>query len=212
MSYWASYHENLPSHHDFPAGAQVLDVGFGACTQLAAVEANGGVAYGVELDPDLVHAARARGFTNVQQAPAEGLPFPDGTFDGVICKVVTPYTDEAKAIAEWARVLRPGGTALVSYHGAGYYLRYLLDGDDWKHRVYAARALANTWVYRWTARRLPGFIGDTIYQAESRLARHYARAGLTVEAREHGRAFMGFPVFIFHRLRRATTPHTEPAG
>jgi len=204
MSYWNTFVENLPGYDDFHAGSRVLDVGFGSGAQLAAVKARGCKVFGVERAPELVDAARARGF-DVQQATAERLPYESATFDGLICKVVIPYTDEARAISEWGRVLRPGATALVSYHGAGYYLRYLAEGENWKYRAYGLRTVLATWAYRWTGRRLPGFVGDSLYQAEARLRRHYQKAGLDIETRVLGRTFWGFPVFIHHALRKRET-------
>jgi len=57
-------------------------------------------------------------------APVEAMPFPDATFDFVICNAVLHFArDEAHfraMIAEIARVLRPGGilfTRLMSTHG-----------------------------------------------------------------------------------------------
>ena len=45
----------------------------------------------------------------------ELLPFPDGSFDLVMCVQSFHYMDDpARAVAEIARVLRPGGSALVS--------------------------------------------------------------------------------------------------
>ena len=45
-----------------------------------------------------------------RQADAMGLPFPDETFDAVICQFgVMFFPDKAKAFAEAHRVLRPGG-------------------------------------------------------------------------------------------------------
>ena len=205
MTFWDPFQERSFRYDVFPEGARVLDVGFGNAEQMSAAQERGASITGIEYDGALVTTARAQGF-DVQQAPAEKLPFPDASFDGIICKVVLPYTDEARAIREWGRVLRPGATALVSYHGAGYYLRYLVQGENWKYRVYGARSLANTWLYRWTGKRLPGFVGDTIYQSESRLRRHYEAAGLVLESRVHGPAFGGFPVFICHTLRRAASP------
>ncbi len=116
------------------------------------------------MDRELAARGRAAGYA-VSRAKAEALPFRDGTLDGLVCKVVIPYTDEARAIAEVARVLRPGAVAHVSYHGLGYYLRYLFMDKNWKRRVYAARVLVNTAVYAITGRRLPGFLGDTLYQS-----------------------------------------------
>ena len=50
-----------------------------------------------------------------RQADAEALPFPDQTFDAVICQFgVMFFPDKAKAFAETHRVLRPGGVFLFS--------------------------------------------------------------------------------------------------
>src|SRR5260370_36482585 len=112
-------------------------------------------------------------------AAAESLPFRDESCHGVLCKVVLPYTDERRAIAEIARVLAEGGVAVVYLHGLGYSLRYLLKPEGWKLSVYAARTIVNTIIYRLTGRRLPGSLGDTTFQSDRRRRRHYRSGGLT---------------------------------
>src|SRR5439155_8442178 len=98
------------------------------------------------------------GLVSVIQGKGERLPFLSGSFDGVICKVVLPYTNERTTIGEIGRVLRRGGTAYVVSHGAGYYLRYLLQPPRFLHRVYGVRTLLNTWLWATTGSRLPGFL------------------------------------------------------
>jgi SAM-dependent methyltransferase len=50
-----------------------------------------------------------------QQADVMALPFPDASFDAVVCQFgVMFFPDQAAAHAEVARVLRPGGTYLFS--------------------------------------------------------------------------------------------------
>ena len=50
-----------------------------------------------------------------RQADAAALPFPDETFDAVICQFgVMFFPDKVKAFAEAHRVLRPGGVLLFS--------------------------------------------------------------------------------------------------
>ena len=198
---WPGYIRSDFDFAEFPAGASVLDVGFGEGDQMRALLRRGCRSLGVEYDPALTRRGRAEGLT-VVRASGDALPFRSGTFDGVICKVVVPYTDEARAIAEIARVLRPGGLARVSFHGLGYKLRYLLAGSDWKRRVYGARVIGNTLVYMLTGRRLPGFWGDTLYQSERRLGRYYARAGLE-RTITPSRRFLGATVFIYHTLRKS---------
>lgn len=51
------------------------------------------------------------------QAPAESLPFPDSSFDCVTCTMVLCTVPEpADALAEVARVLKPGGRFLFLEH------------------------------------------------------------------------------------------------
>jgi hypothetical protein len=116
--------------------------------------------------------------------------------------VVLPYTDERRAIEEIARVLTKKGVALLYVHGLGYSLRYLLRPDSWKHSVYAARTIVNTVVYRLSGRRLPGFLGDTIFQSDRTLRRYYRSAGLTLLSTIPSGRFFGQPVFIGHVLRK----------
>lgn len=53
--------------------------------------------------------------TAAVQGDALALPFPDGAFDRVICSEVLEHIpDDRAAMAELARVLRPGGTMAVT--------------------------------------------------------------------------------------------------
>ena len=50
-----------------------------------------------------------------QQADAQSLPFPDGSFDAVVCQFgVMFFPDKPKAFREARRVLKPNGRFLVS--------------------------------------------------------------------------------------------------
>jgi SAM-dependent methyltransferase len=198
---WAGYIVDDFRFTQYPLGARVLDVGFGAGDQMQQLSALGCHTFGLDVDPHFVSRGRASGLS-VCRAVSERLPFASAAFDGVICKVVIPYTDEADAVKEIGRVLRPGGIARVSYHGLGYSLRYLLTDRDWKFRVYGGRAIVNTALYAVTGRRLPGFWGDTLYQSEGRLRKYYDEGGLELIERHPSPGFLGAPVFIYHVLRR----------
>ncbi|MEL6587330.1 MAG: methyltransferase domain-containing protein [Pseudomonadota bacterium] len=43
----------------------------------------------------------------------EDIDLPDAGFDGIICSHVLEHVDDAKALAEMFRILKPGGTALL---------------------------------------------------------------------------------------------------
>ncbi|MGV1008612.1 MAG: class I SAM-dependent methyltransferase [Dermatophilaceae bacterium] len=144
-----------------PPGGEVLDVGTGPgrlLVELAGRRPDIGAA-GVDPSEDMVRLARARladtahGRADVREAGAESLPFPDGSFDVVVSTLSAHHwADPAAAVAEQARVLRPGGQLRV------YDLRsHSVDGLA-EHARAAALQPACTTEGRlgWVARRLVG--------------------------------------------------------
>ena len=56
----------------------------------------------------------------VQPAPAEALPFPDASFDTIVCTLVLcTVQDPARALAEMRRVLKPEGAVRFLEHVRG---------------------------------------------------------------------------------------------
>lgn len=209
---WADFLLDDFSFATFAHGARVLDVGCGGGEQLRALQRAGYDPVGVEPSAEMVDRLVAEGF-DVRRGVAEALPVEDRSFDGLVCKVVLPYTDERRAIGQWARVLRRGARVHASYHGAGYYLRYLIEGPGLALRAYATRSLANTWGYALTGRRIPGWIGDTLYQSASRLGRYYKENGFVLERAWPSPRYAGKPVFIYHDLRYDGSPsHVLPGS
>jgi SAM-dependent methyltransferase len=199
---WSGY--TLPDFEFeyFPPHTRVLDVGCGRGTQLRQLALRKCHALGIDLDRASVMACRDQDLSALI-ASAEKIPFRAHTFGGVVCKVVVPYTDEARALREISRLLGRGGTARFCYHGAGYYLRYLLSGTShWKFRFYALRSLFNTWVYALLGRRMPGFVGDTLYQSRRRLGNYYRACHLRLVEEHPSPTFLAFPVFIYHVVEK----------
>jgi ubiquinone/menaquinone biosynthesis C-methylase UbiE len=69
----------------------------------------------IDIDPRMTQAAATRlsGFAGatVKTADATAMPFPDDSFDSVVsCLMLHHIIDWERAVAEVARVLRPGGT------------------------------------------------------------------------------------------------------
>ncbi|MBW2395766.1 MAG: class I SAM-dependent methyltransferase [Deltaproteobacteria bacterium] len=97
----------------------VLDVGCGAGHTALALAARGLDVIALDLtEPMLVQGrglARARGLSLAfQQGDVEALPFPDASFDLVTSRYSAHhYAHPKRAVAEIARVLRPGGALLL---------------------------------------------------------------------------------------------------
>ena len=98
---------------------RVLDLGCGAgfdCLAAAVEVGRGGFVVGLDLTPDMLRLARRHvadaGATTVRlvEAAIESLPFPAASFDVVISNCVFNLcADKPRALAEAARVLKPGG-------------------------------------------------------------------------------------------------------
>src|ERR1700719_1793995 len=94
---------------------KIVDVGCGTgaiLKQLGNPEKN----VGIDLAPEAISFCRRRGLNNVQQGDIHALPFPDASFDAVICSSVLYHQwvgDVEGAVQEMHRVLRPGGALLI---------------------------------------------------------------------------------------------------
>ena len=96
------------------AAGPVLDVGTGTGTMLRHLERFGEV-QGIDADPEAIRFCRERGEERVREVPPGPLPLPDASFGLVTAlDVVEHISDDAGAVGEIARVLRPGGHALLT--------------------------------------------------------------------------------------------------
>ncbi len=109
----------------------VLDVGCGPAVYTDRLAALGCTTVGLDLSSRMVDLARAQGHPNSTflVGSAERIPFPASSFDGVLCVGVLEYLDQlAPAIDEMARVLKPGGTAVVTVPNGSSWLNRLDSG------------------------------------------------------------------------------------
>jgi ubiquinone/menaquinone biosynthesis C-methylase UbiE len=106
-----------------PRGSRVLDVGSGTgAVARAARSAVGADALVAAVDPalDMLLAARRGGVDPVVVGSLPRLPFANASFDVVFSAFVLTHVDDPDAaLADVARVLRPGGRAGVSAWAAG---------------------------------------------------------------------------------------------
>lgn len=97
-----------------PTGALVADVACGDGATLRLLADRGLLGIGVDIEPRAVARARGAGLAAVV-ADAQALPLTGGAYDAVVCEcAVSTFDDPARAVAEMARVLRPGGVAAIT--------------------------------------------------------------------------------------------------
>ena len=126
------------------AGQRVLDAGCGPGLYSEALLQRGAHVTAIDGSEEQVRIARERldGRAVVQRAVlGERLPFPDETFDLVVCALVMHYLrDQTAAYREFYRVLCAGGRAIVSTHhpmadwlrkGGASYFEVREEEDSW---------------------------------------------------------------------------------
>ena len=100
-------------------GHRVLDVACGtgivARTAIERVGSDGRIA-GVDINAGMLSvAARLAPAIEWRRGPAEALPYPDDSFDAVVCQFgLMFFADRRQALVEMLRVLAPGGHLAVS--------------------------------------------------------------------------------------------------
>jgi ubiquinone/menaquinone biosynthesis C-methylase UbiE len=113
-------------------GSTVLDVGTGTGVLipfLAEAVGPSGTVVAVDFAAEMLAVARKKyPWPNVQYCEAEvtALPFPDETFEEVICNSAFPhFTDHRQAAKEMARVLKTGGRITVCHPHSRNYVNNL---------------------------------------------------------------------------------------
>jgi SAM-dependent methyltransferase len=159
----------IASSHDRRRAGRALDIGCGTGEMLAELRDLGFGVVGSDLSDDAL--ARARRIAPVLQSVAESLPYPDETVDCIASMdVVEHLDDDVVALREYHRVLRPGGTLLLTVPA---YQWLWSAHDDWAcHRR------------RYTARQLRASV---------------TAAGLTVERSTYYNSFLLPPAILLRR-------------
>ncbi len=113
----------IVSHFPRPP-ARVLDLGCGAGRTTIGLAQLGYAPVGIDLAEALLESARSRFPTlDFRHMDATQLRFPEGSFEAALFSFngldcIHPLASRAACLAEVFRVLRPGGTFLLSSHNA----------------------------------------------------------------------------------------------
>ena len=121
--YRTSYSEELfdtvAAFFRAPGSKRVLDAACGTGLATLGMLERGYAVTGIDVAERMLEAARA----SIPNAAfyvsrAESLPFADDAFGGVICAQAFHWFDEPRALAEFARVLAPGGALAIFWKHA----------------------------------------------------------------------------------------------
>ena len=101
---------------NLPKDARVLDVGSGTGTNLRLLSQLGFINFtGVDASESSIRFCSEKGFGTVEMGDACDLPCEDRSVDLVLATdIVEHLDDDAAALREFRRVLRPGGCAIVT--------------------------------------------------------------------------------------------------
>jgi ubiquinone/menaquinone biosynthesis C-methylase UbiE len=100
----------------YGVGGDVLECGCGTGLILERIARFARNAKAIDLSPGMLERARARGL-DVREASVTAIPFASDSFD-VTCafKVLSHVPQIGRALAEMARVTRPGGVAIAEFY------------------------------------------------------------------------------------------------
>lgn len=123
---------------------RVLDIGTGDGQIARLLAREGATVVGIDPTWNQIRVAAERGGGPAYaRAPADALPFPDGAFDAAVACLVFEHIDAVDAaIAEVARVVRPGGRfsfflnhPLLQTPGSGWIDDHMIDPPEQYWRI-----------------------------------------------------------------------------
>lgn len=119
-----------------PANAMVIDVGCGVGDNLRYIGRDDAKLFGIEYAEETARIAKTLlgCLAHVQTASAAAIPFPDRHFDLALCiEVLEHVEDDEGSLSEIARVLRPGGSLIISLPYRHWFPSYFRLMGHYRH-------------------------------------------------------------------------------
>lgn len=189
---WAS---RVVDSADLVTGQSVLDVACG--TGVLAREAHRrstptGYVAGLDPNPGMLAVAKELSpSVDWRQGTAESMPFPDASFDAVMCQFGLMFMDPRRAVREMLRVLKPGGRLVAAVWDRAESIPAYAAEISLLERIAGARAA--------DALRVPFVLGH-----RELLARLFEDAGagsVTISTQRGAARFPGIRVMVEADLR-----------
>jgi SAM-dependent methyltransferase len=184
---------------------RVVDAGCGAGQELLPYLSDAHCV-GIDVDRDALGLARDAWRPGRSAAALcaaiEALPLQDQSADVVVCRLVLQRVDVRRALAEMARILRPGGGVAITFHAYGYYAAKLRAGvaaADLRPIVYALRVMLTGLVFDLSGSQREVLGMAHVYLTRARLCRMAAAVGLHLIA-ELPPPSTAAPTLLFRRI------------
>lgn len=174
-------------------GRSILDVGCGLGAYVGAFRRYSPDVHGVDIDAAKIVEA-SRHLPNLCVAPAEALPYADGTFDVVLShEVIEHVQNDRQAVAEAVRMLRRPGGRLVIWAPNRLY-PFETHGAYWGGEYHFGNIpLVNYLPDVWRARFCPHV------RAYTRQGLRDLLRGLPVEVVAHSQVYPGYDKVVHRR-------------
>ncbi|MFB9414702.1 class I SAM-dependent methyltransferase [Dactylosporangium matsuzakiense] len=176
-------------------GGPVADIGCGPGRLTRHLYRQGLDAFGVDLSPGMIAVARdEHPDLRFEVGSMTALDIAGGTLGGLLawfCLIHVPDAEVPGVLAEFRRVLRPGGVALLAFH-AGTGTRHKTDG-------YGGHPM-DVYVHRRTSGQVAALLRDAGFTVEAELC-HYPDAH-----KEGAFVFARAPLHYRNSLGRVPSP------
>lgn len=173
---------------------RVLDIGCGAGMEmLPFVERKNACCFGIDIGEELgiIGQEVKKGFDfenklNYLLSMGEELPFEDGSFDVVLCRISLPYMHNKKTIAEVSRVLRSGGVFLLKTHSLMFFVDLLkrrIKTLNPKKIAFPLLCIFNGTVHILTGKQFykDFWNGKQVYQTKGFLTKEFLKNNMKIE-------------------------------